>query len=192
MGGGVAAPESQSSRKKGKKKKTKRIGFTLDMTPMVDVAFLLLTFFMLTTTFAKPNTMEVNLPSKDMTEVKVAESNVLTIRVTEGDKAYWNIAFDEPKPFELYDRSGEKPTISNAFRELLKAESEKIRQRVGEDVMAIVLKFDKKAQYRNLVDVLDELNILRYKRFSIADYTEHDAEEIKKVSGAQPATSTQP
>ncbi len=58
--------------------------------------------------------------------------------------------------------------------------------------MAIVLKFDKKAQYRNLVDVLDELNILRYKRFSIADYTEHDAEEIKKVSGAQPATSTQP
>ncbi len=192
MGGGVAAPESQSSRKKGKKKKTKRVGFTLDMTPMVDVAFLLLTFFMLTTTFAKPNTMEVNLPSKDMTEVKVAESNVLTIRVTEGDKAYWNIAFDEPKPFELYDRSGEKPTISNAFRELLKTESEKIRQRVGEDVMAIVLKFDKKAQYRNLVDVLDELNILRYKRFSIADYTENDAEEIKKVSGAQPATSTKP
>jgi len=203
MGGGVAAPESQSSRKKGKKKKTKRIGFTLDMTPMVDVAFLLLTFFMLTTTFAKPNTMEVNLPSKDMTEVKVAESNVLTIRVTEGDKAYWNIAFDEPKPFELYDRSGEKPTISNAFRELLKTESEKIRQRVGEDVMAIVLKFDKKAQYRNLVDVgrvverfggqvLDELNILRYKRFSIADYTEQDAEEIKKVSGTQPAKPTQP
>ncbi len=189
--GGVAAPEPQSSRKKGKKKR-KRIGFNLDMTPMVDVAFLLLTFFMLTTTFAKPNTMEVNLPSKDMTEVKVAESNVLTIRITEGDKAYWNIGFDEPKPFELYDKSGEKPTISNAFREILKTESEKIRQRVGEDVMAIVLKFDKKAQYRNLVDVLDELNILRFRRFSIADYTEQDAEEIKKVSSIQPAQPVQP
>ncbi|MDW8466767.1 MAG: biopolymer transporter ExbD [Chloroherpetonaceae bacterium] len=185
MGGGIAAPESQSTRKKGKKKKRKRLGFTLDMTPMVDVAFLLLTFFMLTTTFAKPNTMEVNLPSKDMSEVKVAELNVLTIRVTEGDKAYWNIGFDEPKPFELYDKSGEKPTISNEFRNILKTESEKIRQRVGEDVMAIVLKFDKKAQYRNLVDVLDELNILQYRRFSIADYTEQDAAEIEKVSGTQ-------
>lgn len=186
MGGGIAAPESQSTRKKGKKKKTKRIGFTLDMTPMVDVAFLLLTFFMLTTTFSKPNTMEVNLPSKDMSEVKVAESNVLTIRVTEGDKAYWNIGFEEPKPFELYDKSGEKPTISNEFRDILKRESEKIKQRVGEDVMAIVLKFAKKAQYRNLVDVLDELNILQYKRFSIADFTEQDEAEIQKVSGAQP------
>ncbi|MFN3425979.1 MAG: ExbD/TolR family protein [Candidatus Thermochlorobacter sp.] len=191
MGGGVAAPESQSSRKKGKKKKTKRVGFSLDMTPMVDVAFLLLTFFMLTTTFSKPNTMEVNLPSKDMSEVKVAESNVLTIRVTEGDKAYWNIAFDEPKPFELYDKSGSRPTISSAFRELLKTESEKIRQRVGEDVMAIVLKFDKKAQYRNLVDVLDELNILNYKRFSIADFTEQDREEIEKVNGGVLTTGSE-
>ncbi len=191
MGGGVAAPESQSSRKKGKKKKTKRVGFSLDMTPMVDVAFLLLTFFMLTTTFSKPNTMEVNLPSKDMSEVKVAESNVLTIRVTEGDKAYWNIGFDEPKPFELYDKSGSRPTISPAFRELLQTESEKIRQRVGEDVMAIVLKFDKKAQYRNLVDVLDELNILKYKRFSIADFTEQDREEIEKVSGGVLTTGSE-
>jgi biopolymer transport protein ExbD len=70
----VDSPNGRRTRKKGRKL-SKRIGFHLDMTPMVDVAFLLLTFFMLTTTFSKSNTMEINMPP-DKVEVKVAESNV--------------------------------------------------------------------------------------------------------------------
>ncbi len=188
----VGAPEPKKKGKKGKKA-PKRVGFSLDMTPMVDVAFLLLTFFMLTTTFSKPKTMEINLPAEknEETKVEVAESNVLTVRIMEGDKAYWNIGFKPPEAIELYDESsGGKPSISDKFRKMLREKREQIRQEVGEDVMVLVLKLDKKARYRNLVDIIDELNIANppIKRFSIADFTEADGEEIAQMlaGGAQP------
>ncbi|MBN1278296.1 MAG: biopolymer transporter ExbD, partial [Chlorobiaceae bacterium] len=53
--GMVDSPNGKHQEKKGRRQ-SKRLGFHLDMTPMVDVAFLLLTFFMLTTTFSKSNT----------------------------------------------------------------------------------------------------------------------------------------
>ncbi|MCS6989606.1 MAG: biopolymer transporter ExbD [Chloroherpetonaceae bacterium] len=187
----VGSPEPKKTKKKGKKM-PKRVGFKLDMTPMVDVAFLLLTFFMLTTTFSKPKTMEINLPAeKNTNEVKVAESNVLTVRVMEGDKAYWNIGFKPPQAIPLYETDGDaKPTISEKFRKMLRENRDRIRQEVGEDVMVLVLKLDKKARYRNLVDIIDELNIANppIKRFSIADFTEEDAKEIAQMlaGGAPP------
>ncbi|MFN3560527.1 MAG: ExbD/TolR family protein [Chloroherpetonaceae bacterium] len=187
----VDSPEPKKS-KKGKKA-PKRVGFKLDMTPMVDVAFLLLTFFMLTTTFSKPKTMEINLPAEknEETKVEIAESNVLTVRVMEGDKAYWNIGFKPPEAIELYDTDDNaKPSISDKFRKMLRENRDRIRQEVGEDVMVLVLKLDKKARYRNLVDIIDELNIANppIKRFSIADFTEADGEEIAQMlaGGAQP------
>jgi biopolymer transport protein ExbD len=191
----VGSPE-QKKGKKGKKS-PKRVGFSLDMTPMVDVAFLLLTFFMLTTTFSKPKTMEINLPAEknEETKVEVAESNVLTVRIMEGDKAYWNIGFKPPEAIDLYDAGdGGKPSISDKFRKMLKEKREQIRQEVGEDVMVLVLKLDKKAKYRNLVDIIDELNISNppIKRFSIADFTEADGEEIAQMLAGGAQTEPQP
>src|SRR5512140_2817902 len=78
---------------KGKRKKT-RIGVRIDMTPMVDVAFLLLTFFMLTTSMSKPQTMEINLPQAE-TKADVAESNLLTLRITEDFRIFWNIGTEK-------------------------------------------------------------------------------------------------
>ena len=68
---GADVAESKSHAK-GKKKKKKRAGVRIDMTPMVDVAMLLLTFFMLTTVFNKPQTMELNLPPDKEVKVEVA------------------------------------------------------------------------------------------------------------------------
>lgn len=191
----VGAPEPRKT-KKGKKG-PKRVGFNLDMTPMVDVAFLLLTFFMLTTTFSKPKTMEINLPAEknDATQVEVAESNVLTVRVMENDKAYWNIGFKPPQPIPLYEDDGlSRPSISPQFRKMLRENRERIRQEVGEDVMVLVLKLDKKARYRNFVDIIDELNIANppIRRFSIADFTEADAEEIAQTLAGGAPVEPQP
>ena len=192
----VGSPEPKKKGKKGKKS-PKRVGFSLDMTPMVDVAFLLLTFFMLTTTFSKPKPMEINWPAEknEETKVEVAESNVLTVRIMEGDKAYWNIGFKPPEAIELYETDGgSKPAISDKFRKMLKEKREQIRQEVGEDVMVLVLKLDKKAKYRNLVDIIDELNISNppIKRFSIADFTEADGEEIAQMLAGGAQTEPQP
>ena len=69
------------------KVKSKRIGFHIDMTPMVDVAFLLLTFFMLTTKFRPPEPVQIDLPSSHA-EQKVPESDILTVSVS-GENSYF-------------------------------------------------------------------------------------------------------
>lgn len=146
------------------------------MTPMVDVAFLLLTFFMLTTTFSKPNTMEINVPPENM-EVKVAESNVLTMRIVQNDSLYWGMASDKLEAVPMYDKSDKGALLSNALKSVLEKKSEQ------NDKLVVVIKLDKKAKYRNLVDLIDELNLLKMDRFSLADFTDDDSKEILKARG---------
>jgi len=175
--GAVDAPQQSGSRgRKGKKKKSRRIGFKLDMTPMVDVAFLLLTFFMLTTTFSKPNTMEINVPPENM-EVKVAESNVMTLRLVEKDSVFWNLANDEATGLKLYEIGGKGEMLSSTFKSALETEYNK------NEKLVVVIKPDKKAKYRNLVDVIDELNLMKIDRFSLGDFTEFDSLEVLKAKG---------
>ena len=73
--GAVDTPEAGVKHKKGglRKRAPKRIGVKIDMTPMVDVAFLLLIFFMCTTVFRKPQALEINLPPDPKAKVEIAE-----------------------------------------------------------------------------------------------------------------------
>ncbi len=77
-------------KKKSKHRKKKRVNVRIDMTPMVDVMFLLLTFYMVTTAFSLPQTMEINLPPNDA-QVDVAASNLMTLRVNAKGDIYWNL-----------------------------------------------------------------------------------------------------
>ena len=81
------------------KVRSKKSSTKIDMTPMVDLAFLLLTFFMLTTTFNKPQTMEITMPEKvqkDDKQPMVNEKKVLTVVLGEIDKVYWYVGVTEP------------------------------------------------------------------------------------------------
>lgn len=73
------------------KVKSKRVGFRIDMTPMVDVAFLLLTFFMLTTKFRPPEPVQIDLPSSHA-EQKVPESDILTVSVSADNRYYMGVS----------------------------------------------------------------------------------------------------
>ena len=73
----MAELAEKETKKKGKKKRRKKMSTRVDMTPMVDLGFLLITFFMLTTTFSKPQTMEINLPVKPKGEVTEEQENAL-------------------------------------------------------------------------------------------------------------------
>lgn len=157
--------QKESRTKKGhKKKRKKRVGVRLDMTPMVDVAFLLLTFFMLTTAFKQPQAMEINLPPKDVT-VPVAQSNVFTVRVDEGGIIYWNVSDEVPQRTAMKE-------LHNLFVSRSKANTK----------MVFLIKVDRKAKYTMLVDIMDELNLAEITRFSIAPYLDADREEVAKAS----------
>ena len=159
------------------KVKSKRIGFRIDMTPMVDVAFLLLTFFMLTTTFGKANTMEINIPP-ETTEVKIAETNVMTFRVGKDGYAYWSIGEAKPRKLELYETE-DAMSLSEEARRMLQD------QTGSNSKLVIVVKISDEAKYKYLVDLIDEFNMMQIERFSLDDFTEADAEVIAMVTSVE-------
>jgi len=164
-GGGVDAGGGGSrSRKKGKRKPKKRVNVRMDMTPLVDVAFLLLTFFMMTTVFRKPSTMEINLPPNDA-KVEIAESNLLTIRIDEAKMIYYSFGIDIPKKLK--------------FEDLKKFLAETSSQNPK---LVVLLKIDRKGKFNYMVDVIDELNMAKLDRFSIAPMTDIDLKEMARAS----------
>ncbi len=162
-GGGGGVPEPRSHGKK-KRKKSRRLGIRIDMTPLVDVAFLLLTFFMLTTSMARPQTMEINLPPDDKVKVEIAESNLLTLRVNEKGEVFWNIGLDAPVKIEFTKLRG-------FIRE----------QGQAKPKLVTLVKIDPKAKYETMVNIMDELNQAEMLRFSIARMTEQDQTLIANV-----------
>ncbi len=96
----VQQQEGGSDKGKHKKVRAKKSSTHIDMTPMVDLAFLLLTFFILTTTFSKPKTMDITMPVKDKIldeeRTKVPASQTLSLLLTENDRIIWYIGEDDP------------------------------------------------------------------------------------------------
>ncbi|HVD99157.1 MAG TPA: biopolymer transporter ExbD [Cytophagaceae bacterium] len=165
----MAEIEGGGGKKKGGGVRSKKSSTKVDMTPMVDLAFLLITFFMLTTTLNKPQALQVNMPDKnDNTEKpEIAESKAMTIILGENNKIYWYTGVKEPK-VSTTDFSPE------GIRYVLN----KKNKEVGADLV-VVIKAMKKAKYNNLVDILDEMNITHTKRFAIVDITKQDEELVK-------------
>ena len=182
MAGGGSLGEGREKAKRGKpskRKKKKRVGFHLDMTPLVDIAFLLLTFFMFTTTMTQPQVMEMFVPPEIKEEVKVKQSELYTIRVRYDGKLFYNMATDEPQFMEL------KNLKKMAFEENMKQKNRLIT----------VLKIDDNASYDIVIRVLDELNLAegdlvpalakenlkRERLFTISPMSYKDLEEINSL-----------
>ena len=155
--------------KKGNKIRSKKTSTKIDMTPMVDLAFLLLTFFVMTTTLQKPQTMEINMPENDKTDQpKVNERHVLTLVMSANDKIYWYMGITDPVvKVTNFSKTG--------VRKLLLEKKNKIPQ------LIILIKSTDDSKYKNMVDILDEMNINSIKRYAIVDVTSTDKELIKDI-----------
>jgi biopolymer transport protein ExbD len=165
MSGGDVA-EGKSHGKGKKKKQGRRLGVRIDMTPLVDVAFLLLTFFMYTTSMSRPQTMEINLPPDKNVKVEIAESNLMTLRVNDKGVVYWNIALDAPKIIEFKD-----------LRAFL------VDKQTSIPKLTVLLKIDRLGKYKMMVDLIDELNNAGVQRFSLAPLGDPDKALMAKVQG---------
>ncbi len=158
------AAQPKAERKGTKKlKKKRRLGARVDLTPMVDVVMLLITFFMLTTVFSTPQTMEINIPP-DETSVEVAESSLLTLRVLSNGTIYWNLGIETPQVIEYTN-------LRTFLEEQLRNNSKLIT----------LLKVERDGTFEMMVNVIDELNIAKITRFSTAPFKEIDKKLVLKA-----------
>lgn len=194
---------STESSKKGKKKGTKKVSTRVDLTPMVDLGFLLITFFMLTTTMIKPQTMEIAMPSKDNVpeeeQTKVKASRAITIVLGKDNKVFYyeGTRENDVDPIvKLTDFSStgiRKFLIERNIDVMLKVEKLDKERRAKEmsqedydkqkiDIMSdkkapiVIIKATDEATYKNLIDILDEMAICNIGRYAIVDITDFDNE----------------
>jgi biopolymer transport protein ExbD len=199
----------QDSGKGGKHKKVraKKNSTHIDMTPMVDLAFLLLTFFMLTTTFGKPKTMEINMPVKpDNEDNKMEVNNAITLLLSDNDKIYWYFGELKPEtkltPTDFSTEGVRKLLLDynkNAVEKItsLREQANKTNmadttlKRMEVDVKAekrslmVLVKTDDKAKFKNVIDALDELNITMVGKYALVDIAQQEYDLIKAMGGGQ-------
>ena len=148
-GEGLGAPQRDRRGSQSKRKKKKRIGFKLDMTPLVDITFLLLTFFMFTTTMLKPQIMEMKLPPEWLVEVEVKASELFTLNLMEDGKLMWYVGVP----------TADNPVQEISFKDLrAKAVELNLKPNVR-NRMITVFKIAENAKYEFVIKVLDELNL---------------------------------
>jgi biopolymer transport protein ExbD len=165
----MAEINSEHSGKSDGKVRSKKTSTRIDMTPMVDLAFLLLTFFVMTTTLNKPQTMEITMPEKPKQEDNqpvVNERRVLTLLLGESDKIYWYRGITDPE-VKVTDFS------DGGIRNVLRLQNTETKD------LVILIKPSDKSRYKNVVDILDEMNIGNIARYALVEITPVDLELIK-------------
>jgi biopolymer transport protein ExbD len=150
--------------------KRPRVRIRIDMTPMVDIAFLLLIFFMVTTVFRLPKAMEMVLPPEaDVpTEIKVLEAKLITFMVLENDSLAYNIGNEPPRPLRW---------------DSLKAKLHERYEQYGDSVI-VLAKIHKKAKYETMINLVDEFNVAGTTRFSIDKFTTYE-DSLLRAAGFQ-------
>jgi biopolymer transport protein ExbD len=164
-------------------KKAKKMSTRIDMTPLVDLGFLLITFFIFTTTMSTPSTMDLFMPKdtkKDEELNKAKESGALTIMMGKENHVYYYEGKLAP------DASNFK---SSNFKEIRNIIINKKKNTPEED-MVVVLKPNEEATYKNTVDMLDEMTINQVKRFALVDISEVENGLIHKTEGTPMPAAT--
>jgi biopolymer transport protein ExbD len=171
---------------KGGKVRSKKQNSKVDLTAMVDLAFLLITFFMLTTTLSKPQSMSLGLPDKEddptkNKDVKVDENRTMTILLGDNDKMVryvgllaTPVAGGTPKDF-AYGKEGIRQELLSRKKKVLEYTGDKNKG------IIVIIKPSKKSNYRNLIDILDEMAIVDVPTYAIVN--DFSPEETKLLEG---------
>lgn len=174
--------------KKGSKKvRSKKMNSKVDLTAMVDLAFLLITFFMLTTSLSKPQSMDLSLPDKDEDpeknkNIKVDENRTLTLLLGENNKLmyYMGIMNQPHAPKEIaYGKDGIR-------QEIIK--QKKLVQDYTQDTkkgLIVIIKPSTKSKYKNVVDALDEMAINDVPTYAITDISDAEAQLLDGSKGTE-------
>lgn len=169
----MAELNTDSGGDKGGKVRSKKQNSKVDLTAMVDLAFLLITFFMLTTSLSKPQAMSLGLPDKDpkdkTADIKVDENRTMTVLLGDGDKMYFYMGIINspmaPKGIP-YGKDGIRKELLKRKKEVAAYTAAKGRPDQG---MIVIIKPGKKSTYKNVVDILDEMAISSIPTYTIVN-----------------------
>ncbi len=211
----------QEEKGKGGKKRPKKGNPHMDMTPMVDLMCLLLTFFMLVGAFNKPKVMEIVLPEKikkneKVDPPKIADSRTLNIILGPNDKVFWYPGKPEAgMPLQVTDFSakGIREVLLDRNRALFK-KIEQFQQdvitgklNIKQDSLAnaikqlkkdddtgpiVLIKFYKTAKYKNFVDIIDEMSIVGIARYILVDINWIEQGMVEAALRGQTQTAAAP
>lgn len=161
---------------KGTRVKTNKKSVRVDLTAMVDLAFLLITFFILTTTLQKPKTMDLVMPDEEGGRtIAVPETRTMTVLIGAKDKLEWFMGLpDKPLTAPTVDGFGK-----DGIRKALLEQSERVKKSQGYD-MIVLVKAGAHSNYANMVSMMDELNIADIQRRAIVDITPGEVNLLKR------------
>jgi len=177
-------------------KKAKKLSTRVDMTPMVDLGFLLITFFIFTTTMSSPKALNLNMPKDTKNEEelnKAKESGALTILLGKNNAVYYyegQLAPDGSN-FKATNFAGIRDEIINKKKDVIKnhvhdescakewAKNNGDKTSCLDRDFVVVIKPDQDATYKNTVDILDEMTINNVKRYAMVDITPQEYEVIQ-------------
>ena len=195
-------------------KKAKKLSTRVDMTPMVDLGFLLITFFVFTATMSTPTTLDLNMPKDvddDKKKTEVKQSGVLTLMLGKGNQVYYyegqlQVA-EGVNNFKQTTMKGIRQIIIDKKTEVISrfnpatvdpksCEDEKAAakkkgdpnwEKACQDMdFVVIIKPDEDATYKNTVDILDEMTINKVKRYAMVKLLKEEKELIKATEASEP------
>lgn len=156
-------------------RRSKKLSTKVDLTPMVDLGFLLITFFVFTTSITKPTAMKLTLPGDPGKDSAItAEGKTLTILLGAKNLIYYyegkKIAYMQVSNFS-----------SDGLREVIRNKKHQVKMKYGDGNETVVLiKPTAEASYSNVVDALDEMQINNIGRYVLMDANPEESELLSK------------
>lgn len=184
--------ESGGGGKKGGKK-GKKLSTRIDLTPMVDLGFLLITFFIFTTTMSKPKTMEINMPSDEKTDEpnKVKDYTAMTVLLSKEHRVYYylGMANDPLNPPDVkvtyfQNKNGIRDAIIALKKSVYEQRNNGQPGHKADDEPVILIKPDTTSQYEDMVNILDEMQINGIKTYALVDISDVDRDFIRLTEQA--------
>ena len=168
----------QSGAKNPAASRGKKASIRVDLTAMVDLAFLLITFFILTTTLQKPKAMTLIMPDKPDHPAPGAPypaSRTMTVLLGSHNKVAWYMGLPEnPSAGPVTTSFGR-----NGIRQALMEQTERLKAQQGKSLL-VVIKPSNRSVYGNVVNMMDELSIIDNQSHAIADITPSEVDQLKR------------
>lgn len=167
---------NQKTTENGTKKiRSRKMEPKVDLTAMVDLAFLLITFFMLTTTLNRPTAIDIAMPDKtnaeDTIPVLIDENRTVTLLLGEGKYMWYHGDFKKPLA-----NSDQLTAIDKTLRQVITHLKAKISRMANTKDMIVLIKPSKDARTKDVIRAIDELKNQKISRYVITK-TAHEEEK---------------